>query len=260
MLTAPTWADTMDTVNHTPSGCLVSINSGLNLATSHISGLNARAHLHMYCRFVDALQSLPRCDHVNFSTSNFARFHPPRALSLPAPAPAASVSSPLRLRFPYLGVEWSCGSRDALPCPSLPVKHYLTWISKSSLTPCSYLALESCLLDCDFPPAVAMDFAVPSLVGTSDASSCDDSTGLLTPDSSPLFRPSHPKESFESRLAHAFEEPKWRKLDPALSRAESPPIPSFADLFAPVPSDVRKICVIGAGYVGMFVNKGASEM
>ncbi|ETI24266.1 hypothetical protein G647_03635 [Cladophialophora carrionii CBS 160.54] len=95
-----------------------------------------------------------------------------------------------------------------------------------------------------------MEFAVPSLVGTSDGSSCNDSTGLLTPDSSPLFRPSHPKESFESRLAHAFDEPKRRKLDPGLTCTESPFVPSFADLFAPVPSDVRKICVIGAGYVG----------
>ncbi|KIX99462.1 uncharacterized protein Z520_05038 [Fonsecaea multimorphosa CBS 102226] len=95
-----------------------------------------------------------------------------------------------------------------------------------------------------------MDFAVPSLVGTSDGSSCNDSTGLLTPDSSPLFRPSYPKDSFETRLAHAFEEPKRRRIDPPSTRAESPFIPSFADLFAPVPSDVRKICVIGAGYVG----------
>ncbi|OQU96925.1 hypothetical protein CLAIMM_02936 isoform 1 [Cladophialophora immunda] len=95
-----------------------------------------------------------------------------------------------------------------------------------------------------------MDFAVPSLVGTSDGSSCNDSTGLLTPDSSPLFRPSHPKDSFETRLAHALEEPKRRRLDPPSARAESPFIPSFADLFAPVPSDVRKVCVIGAGYVG----------
>ncbi|KAJ9604672.1 hypothetical protein H2200_010786 [Cladophialophora chaetospira] len=95
-----------------------------------------------------------------------------------------------------------------------------------------------------------MNFAVPSLVGTSDGSSCNDSTGLLTPASSPVFRPAHPKESFESRLAHALEEPTRRKLDPALTRAESPFIPSFADLLTPVPSDVRKICVIGAGYVG----------
>ncbi|OAP64601.1 hypothetical protein AYL99_00573 [Fonsecaea erecta] len=95
-----------------------------------------------------------------------------------------------------------------------------------------------------------MDFAVPSLVGTSDDSSCNDSTGLLTPDSSPLIRPSHPKDSFETRLAHALEEPKRRRIDPPSFRAESPFVPSFADLFAPVPSDVRKVCVIGAGYVG----------
>jgi hypothetical protein len=105
-----------------------------------------------------------------------------------------------------------------------------------------------------------MEFAaVPSLVGTSDGSSCNDSTGLLTPASSPLFRPSHPKESFESRLAHAFDEPKRRKLDPVLTRAESPFVPSFADLFAPVPSDVRKICVIGAGYVGMDIENTREE-
>jgi hypothetical protein len=97
-----------------------------------------------------------------------------------------------------------------------------------------------------------MDFAVPSLVGTSDASSCNESSGLLTPESSPLFRPSHPKDSFESRLAHAFEEPKRRKLEPPSPPAESLFVPSFADLFAPVPSDVRKICVIGAGYVGKY--------
>jgi hypothetical protein len=105
-----------------------------------------------------------------------------------------------------------------------------------------------------------MEFAaVPSLVGSSDGSTCNDSTGLLTPATSPLFRPSHPKESFESRLAHAFDDPKRRKLDPALTCAESSFVPSFADLFAPVPSDVRKICVIGAGYVGMVVNGLVSE-
>ncbi len=100
-----------------------------------------------------------------------------------------------------------------------------------------------------------MDFAVPSLVGTSDGSSCNDSTGLLTPANSPLFRPTHSKDSFESRLAHAFEEPARRKTDPDLTRAENSFIPSFADLFAPVPSDVRKVCVIGAGYVGMAMDQ-----
>lgn len=100
----------------------------------------------------------------------------------------------------------------------------------------------------------AMEFAVPSLVSTSDESSCNDSTGLLTPASSPFFRPTHPRESYESRLADAFEEPKRRKLDPNWTRAENPFIPSFNDLFAPVPSDLRKVCVIGAGYVGMGFN------
>lgn len=96
---------------------------------------------------------------------------------------------------------------------------------------------------------MTMEF-VPSLVGASDGSSCNDSTGLLTPDSSPLFRPSYPKDSFETRLSSFVDEPKRRRLQPPSARAESPFIPSFADLFAPVPSDVRKVCVIGAGYVG----------
>ena len=100
-----------------------------------------------------------------------------------------------------------------------------------------------------------MDFTVPSLVGTSDASSCNDSTGLLTPDSSLVFKASCPQDSFESRLAHALEEPKRQTLD-ALSK--NPFIPSFADLFPSIPSDVRKICVIGAGYVGMNVSKSTS--
>lgn len=99
---------------------------------------------------------------------------------------------------------------------------------------------------------------VPSLVGTSDGSSCNDSTGLLTPESSPLFRPSYPKDSFETRLSNAFDEPKRRRLHAPSTRAESPFVPSFADLFAPVPSDVRKICVIGAGYVGTFSHSGPS--
>ena len=98
-----------------------------------------------------------------------------------------------------------------------------------------------------------MEFALPSLAGTSDGSSCDDSTGLLTPASSPLFRPSHPKETFESRLAQAFEIQDRQKRDANPTSVETTFFPALADLFAPVHNDVRKICVIGAGYVGTSV-------
>jgi hypothetical protein len=127
----------------------------------------------------------------------------------------------------------------------LPLSHRRVVSLCYSLAPAKFVVAPAWRL-------TIMDFAVPSLVGTSDASSCNESSGLLTPESSPLFRPSHPKESFESRLAHAFEEPKRRKLEPPSPPAESLFVPSFADLFAPVPSDVRKICVIGAGYVGKY--------
>lgn len=96
-----------------------------------------------------------------------------------------------------------------------------------------------------------MDF-VPSLVGTSDGISSNESTGLLTPDGSPLFRPAYPKDSFGTRLSHVLDDgPKSRTLQSGGGRTESRLTSSHHEAGEPKTCHVRNVCVIGAGYVGM---------
>ncbi|KAK4940257.1 hypothetical protein LTR10_019577 [Elasticomyces elasticus] len=90
---------------------------------------------------------------------------------------------------------------------------------------------------------------VPSLVGTSVGSPSNESTGLLTPDASPLFRPSHAKDTFASRLAKILDQSKPRK--PQLVRTQTDDlVDTFSDSARPQPRQIKRICVIGAGYVG----------
>lgn len=92
-----------------------------------------------------------------------------------------------------------------------------------------------------------MDF-VPSLVGTSDDSSSNESTGLLTPDSSPLFRPSHPKDTFATRIAQILDDSEPRRQETPTKHADD--LVASGDATVPTTSHVNRICVIGAGYVG----------
>ncbi|KAJ9503953.1 hypothetical protein LTR99_006123 [Exophiala xenobiotica] len=92
-----------------------------------------------------------------------------------------------------------------------------------------------------------MDF-VPSLVGTSDDSSSNESTGLLTPDSSPLFRPSHPKDTFAARIAQILDDSKPGRREPSTTPADD--LVASCDATLPTAGHVSRICVIGAGYVG----------
>ena len=94
-----------------------------------------------------------------------------------------------------------------------------------------------------------MDF-VPSLVNASDGSSCNQSTGLLTPDSSPLFLPAHPKDSVATRLSQFLDDAQPRRPETPETRVDSPVIPAYTDLVEF--GAVRRVCVIGAGYVGRF--------
>jgi hypothetical protein len=89
---------------------------------------------------------------------------------------------------------------------------------------------------------------VPSLVGTSDDSSSNESTGLLTPDSSPLFRPSHPKDTFATRIAQILDDSKPRRREPSTKHADD--LVASCDATLPTAGHVSSICVIGAGYVG----------
>jgi hypothetical protein len=92
-----------------------------------------------------------------------------------------------------------------------------------------------------------MDF-VSSFSGTSDESSCDDFTGPTTPDSSPLFRPSHPKDLVGSRLSHYLNCAQPPSVETTESHSGSSVSESFRDISPP--DAVTNICVIGAGYVG----------
>lgn len=98
-----------------------------------------------------------------------------------------------------------------------------------------------------------MDFLSSSPVGTSDESSCDDSTGPTTPDSSPLFCPSRVEDLVGTPLAHFLDAPKPAAdvLPPEKTRLPQVSVPAGArDL--PASKPIRNICVVGAGYVGRF--------
>jgi UDPglucose 6-dehydrogenase len=95
-----------------------------------------------------------------------------------------------------------------------------------------------------------MDFLSSSPGGTSDESSCDDSTGPTTPDSSPLFCPSRVEDLVGTPLAHFLDgsQPGVDVLPPK-TRLPQVSVPAAAHGL-PVPKPIRNICVVGAGYVG----------
>ncbi|KAL1968976.1 hypothetical protein VTN77DRAFT_810 [Rasamsonia byssochlamydoides] len=96
-----------------------------------------------------------------------------------------------------------------------------------------------------------MDFIPSSPVGTSDESSCDDSTGPTTPDSSPLFCPSRVEDLVGTPLAHFLDSPKAGAdvLPAEKTRLPQVSVPAVARDF-PGSKPIRSICVVGAGYVG----------
>ncbi|KIW12874.1 hypothetical protein PV08_08061 [Exophiala spinifera] len=87
-----------------------------------------------------------------------------------------------------------------------------------------------------------MDF-VPSLA---DDSSSNSSVGLLTPQSSPLFRPSHPKDAFPTHIAQILNDYQQEML-PTANRGDVMDLPRTP---SPENPSINRICVIGAGYVG----------
>lgn len=95
----------------------------------------------------------------------------------------------------------------------------------------------------------AMDFLSSSPPTTSDDSSCDDSTGPITPDSSPMFGASRVEDLIGTPLAHYLDSPK--KHEAGILSADglrfTPPV-SLRELSFGKP--VRHIAVVGAGYVG----------
>lgn len=94
----------------------------------------------------------------------------------------------------------------------------------------------------------SIDLSSP--IGVSDESSCEESTGPTTPDSSPLF--------CASRLEDVIVTPLGDLLDPrtavdlfSVEKADKATFPVKPVRDAPIQRRIRNICVIGAGYVGM---------
>lgn len=86
---------------------------------------------------------------------------------------------------------------------------------------------------------------VPSLVGASDESCADISTGPSTPDSSPLFGPSLSGEIVAKQFTPSLNEVNRLQLDTFDAETEIlSTAPSAASHL------VRNVCFIGAGYVG----------
>jgi UDPglucose 6-dehydrogenase len=90
-----------------------------------------------------------------------------------------------------------------------------------------------------------MDFLSSSPLGTSDDSSCDDSTGPTTPDSSPLFGAARVEELVGTPIAHLLE-PGVAILPAEKTHVRIPG--GSRELSGSRP--VRHIAVVGAGYVG----------
>jgi len=111
-------------------------------------------------------------------------------------------------------------------------------------TPSQYDAVcsHSPTLSSHSPVTVEMDF-VPSLA---DDSSSNSSVGLLTPQSSPLFRPSHPKDAFPTHIAQILNDYQQEML-PTANRGDVMDLPRTP---SPENPSINRICVIGAGYVG----------
>jgi UDPglucose 6-dehydrogenase len=88
-----------------------------------------------------------------------------------------------------------------------------------------------------------------SPIGISDESSCEESTGPTTPDSSPLF--------CASRLEDVILTPLGDLLDPrtavdlfSVKKADNVTFPVKPVRGTSIQRGIRNICVIGAGYVG----------
>ena len=101
-----------------------------------------------------------------------------------------------------------------------------------------------------------MDVLPPTIIsasngpGTSDESSCDDSTGPTTPDSSPRFYPSSlPEDIIRTPVSLFLKDSNPMRYD--VSKANAPAL-EVSTGAAAVPPSIRNICMIGAGYVGMF--------
>ena len=88
--------------------------------------------------------------------------------------------------------------------------------------------------------------AVPSLSGASDDGSYEVSTGPDTPDGSPLFRPSLGKDLVEKRLACFLS-------DVSLDQNVINKVDGYAQVSRSSERPVRRVCFIGAGYVGMLI-------
>ncbi|KAJ9624588.1 hypothetical protein H2204_010770 [Knufia peltigerae] len=84
---------------------------------------------------------------------------------------------------------------------------------------------------------------VPSLA---DDSSSNSSFGLLTPESSPLFRPSHPKDAFPTHIAQILNDCQ-QEIPATTNRCDTGEAPRTV---SPENPCISRICVIGAGYVG----------
>lgn len=107
-------------------------------------------------------------------------------------------------------------------------------------------------MSCQSPLQATIMDTVPSLVATSEGSPSSESTGLLTPDSSPLFRPSHPKETFATRLSKILDQSKPRTRQITDTHADDLVSPVYRDSIPAEARQIKRICVIGAGYVGMY--------
>lgn len=102
-----------------------------------------------------------------------------------------------------------------------------------------------------------MDVLRPTIVGststgmgTSDESSCDDSTGPTTPDSSSIFYPSSlPEDIIRTPLSLCLKDSKSMNYN--ASKADVPAL-TVSTGPSPVAPTIRNICMIGAGYVGMY--------
>lgn len=95
----------------------------------------------------------------------------------------------------------------------------------------------------------AMDF-LPSLLSTTEDESCNGSSGLPTPESSPLFSPVHPKDCLRERLHQILVDARPSAQQGNVLSSHDLAMPGECDELRVESTTIRRICVIGAGYVG----------